>query len=95
MQDNLNNIINSLKEIKDKLNINSNIGQKTAQISPLLDSLLQNLPVLQQRNLSNNKLLEEKLIFLTKITAIKNDTIKNISNNTYQKPIPIKWLLGS
>ena len=96
IQDNLNNIINLLKEIKDKSDLNSNIAQKTAPISPLLDSLLQNLPLLQQRTLSTNKILEERLTYLVKIlTAIKNDAIKNISNNSYQKPIPIKWFLGS
>ena len=96
IQGNLNNIINLLKEIKDKFDLNSNIGQTATQISPLLYSLLQNLPLLEQRISSNNKLLEDKLSYMEKILkAIKNDVIKNLPNSSYEKPIPIKWFLGS
>ena len=96
IQCNLNNIINLLKEIKDKSDLNSNIGQTITQMNPLLDSLLQNLPLLEQRNSSNNKLLEDRLSYMVKLLkAIKNDVIKNLPNNSYEKPIPIKWFLGS
>ena len=98
IKDNLNNIISILKEIKDNSNLNENIfeEQNMNKMSPLLDSLLQHLPVLQQRNISKNDFLEKRLTVLAKVLAeIKEDANKNLSNNSYQKPIPIKWFLGS
>ena len=99
IKDNLSNIINILTEIKENSNLNENIfeEQKINVRNPTLDSLLQYLPVLKQRNISNNDYLEKRLNVLVKIfNDIKENENKNISNNnSYQKPIPIKWFLGS
>ena len=97
-QENLSNIINILKEIKENSNLNSNIyeNQNIAKINPMLDSLIQFLPILQQRNISTNQVLEKNLTKIAEnLSKIKESFNKNISINSYQKPIPIKWFLGS
>ena len=98
IKDNLKNIINILTEIKENSNLNENIFEEQINVrNPVLDSLLQYLPILQQRNISNNDYMEKRLNALVKIfNDIKENKNKNISNNnSYQKPIPIKWFLGS
>ena len=97
-QENLNDIINILKEIKENSNLNANIyeNQNIINSNPLLDSLLQFLPILQQRNITTNKILETNITQIVEsLSLIKEWLNKNISSNSYQKPIPIKWFLGS
>ena len=97
-QKNLNNIINILKEIKENSNLNDNIyeNQNIGKTNPLLDSLIQFLPFLKQRNIATNKILEQNLTNIVEsLSQIKEWMNKNISTNSYQKPIPIKWFLGS
>jgi hypothetical protein len=96
---NKNDIIEILKEIRNNADKNPYIysEQNMAQLNPLFDSLMQNLPLLEQRQSSGNVVLEEKLTGILNILKdIKEKTLKKaIDQNQYQKPIPIKWFLGS
>ena len=96
-QMNLNDIISILKEINNNTDLNSSIyDQKVQKINPLIESMIQYLPYLENRNISKNNFLEQKLSNLENIlNEIKLNKKQIITDNSYQKPIPIKWFLGS
>ena len=98
-QENLKDIKSILLEIKNNINLNSSINnQKVVKLNPFLESMLEYLPILQNRNFSANKLLEEKLNnlenILNDIKINQNQIIEN-EKDSFQKQIPLKWFLGS
>ncbi len=96
-KENTTDIIKILKEIKNNANKNPYIysNQNSSKTNSLLDSLIQYLPLLEQRGESSNVFIEDKLKEMTNILkTLKQKTTKKTLNQ-YQKPIPIKWFLGS
>ena len=97
--ENLKKVINILKEIKSFSKGNSFVKseQSIPNSESFLNKLLQQyLPILEKRNISSNKLIEDKL---TNICNELKDIKENINSNkqvdSEQKSIPIKWFLDS
>ena len=95
-KDNLNDIISILKEIKNISNTNPYIYyEQNSKTNTFLDKLLGYIPILEKRNKSNNISLDNTVNELVKNLKSIKSIIKNQTNQSFQKPIPIKWFLGS
>ena len=96
IKEKLNNTINILKEIKNNSNANSFISSEQIDSNSILNSLFKYIPILENRDISKNKFIEDKLNIINKgLKDIKQNLDKNKVILSEQKPIPIKWFLDS
>ena len=97
INENLKDIINILKGIKNHSNINSyNYSEQNTENSNILKKLIQYLPILENRESIIDKDLDNNLNIIS--NALRE--VKKILNNknvsiSGQKSIPIQWFLNS
>ena len=89
-------IIKILKEISNYSNLNPYICSEQVDSNSFLNSLLKYIPIIENRDISENKFIEDKLNIISKeLKDIKDNLDKNEKILSEQKPIPIKWFLDS
>ena len=90
------NIINILKEISNYSNLNPYICSEQVDSNSFLNSLLKYIPILENREISKDIFIEDKLNIINKqLKDIKEHLNINKSLFSENNPIPIKWFLDS